>query len=251
MGFGQAKIPVAKLINRVPIQENQFVGTDAFGFQYLISDSVLYKKKETETFEYKNISLGEITKVDLQNPLKIVVFYENFNAVILLDNQLNETQKILFSENENPILVSAIGLASQNQLWIYNSLNQKIGLYDFLKNEYKTISTPLTENIKYYESNFNTFYWIDSKNNWYSSSIFGKTSFLGIIPDFDQIQFINDNQFLFSKNGELFFVDQKTIPLTNVKIAVFEKTFKNFYYKDQILSIFTSKEIMNYKITIP
>jgi hypothetical protein len=31
-----------------------------------------------------------------QNPLNIVLFYENFNVVILLDNQLNETQKINF-----------------------------------------------------------------------------------------------------------------------------------------------------------
>ena len=30
-----------------------------------------------------------------------------------------------------------------------------------------------------------------------------------------------------------------------------EKSFKNFYYKDQILSIFTNQEITNYKIIIP
>jgi len=35
-------------------------------------------------------------------------------------------------------------------------------------------------------------------------------------------------------------------PIENV-----EKSFKNFYYKDQILSIFTNQGISNYKITIP
>jgi hypothetical protein len=35
------------------------------------------------------------------------------------------------------------------------------------------------------------------------------------------------------------------------QIEISEKTFKKFYYKDQILSIFTAKGITNYKITIP
>jgi hypothetical protein len=30
-----------------------------------------------------------------------------------------------------------------------------------------------------------------------------------------------------------------------------DKSFKKFYYKDQILAIFTDQEITNYKITIP
>jgi hypothetical protein len=49
-------------------------------------------------------------------------------VVILLDNQLNETQKNKFLENTSALAVSATGIASQNQLWVYNSLNQQIGL---------------------------------------------------------------------------------------------------------------------------
>jgi len=35
------------------------------------------------------------------------------------------------------------------------------------------------------------------------------------------------------------------------EIEILEKSFDNFYYKDQILSIFTAKEIVNYKIVTP
>jgi hypothetical protein len=34
-------------------------------------------------------------------------------------------------------------------------------------------------------------------------------------------------------------------------IEIEEKTFKNFTYKDQILSIFTDHGITNYKIAVP
>jgi hypothetical protein len=69
------------------------------------------------------------------------LIYESFNSALLLDNQLNEIQKINFSSNANPIVITATGIASQNQLWVYNSLNQQIGLFLY-KKEYKTISHP-------------------------------------------------------------------------------------------------------------
>ncbi|WP_374174782.1 hypothetical protein [Flavobacterium tructae] len=241
-------VQVAQFTNKV----DQFLGYDSFGYYYQIKNNVFSKIKEKEVFEYKNVSLGTITKVDLQNPLKIVLFYEDFNTVVLLDNQLNKITEINFSFSNTPIIVSAIGMSAQNQLWIYNSLNQQIGLFDYLNNEYKTVSTPLAEPIKYYLTDFNTFYWIDKKNNWFSCTIFGKITALGKIPDFDAVEIINHHQYLFSKANLLYFKDI-TSPDSNAfsEIEILEKSFDKFYYKDQILSIFTAKEITNYKIVTP
>jgi hypothetical protein len=247
IAFGQ-KLKAEK-VNSINLQADTFIGFDVLGSYYYIKNNVFYKIKGRDSLEYKNISLGKITKVDLQNPLKIVLFYENFNTVILLDNQLNETQKINFSENTTPIVTTAIGIASQNQLWVYNSLNQQIGLYDYLKNDYRTISTSFPESIKYYQSDFNYFYWIDEKNNWYTCDIFGKTTSKGKISDFDSIEIINDNQFIISKSSILTIEDVEKD--RKFEIDILEKTFKKFYYKDQILSIFTSGGITNYKIIIP
>lgn len=240
------------LISKLKFDADTFLGYDAFGYYYQIKNNVFSKRKGTEIFEYKNVSLGRITTVDLQNPLKIVVFYEDFNAVILLDNQLNETTKINFSQNSTPIVASAVGMSTQNQLWIYNALNQQIGLFDYLKNEYKTTSTPLIENIKYYQTDFNTFYWIDEKNNWLSCDIFGKITTLGKIPRFDAIVLLNSDQFIFSDTNLLYLKNVKNKNLeANSEIKISEKTFLNFYYKDQILSIFTPERITNYKILTP
>ncbi|MBP2283313.1 hypothetical protein H4V97_001631 [Flavobacterium sp. CG_23.5] len=247
--FGQSQKLTATKIDSIHLDCDQFLGYDPFGFYYFIKNNVLFKVKEKQSFEYKNVSLGRITKVDLLNPLTIVLFYENFNTVILLDNQLNETQKINFSEIPIPITVAAIGLASQNQLWIYNSMNQQIGLFDFLKKEYKTVSIPFAESIKIYHTDFNTFYWIDEKNNWFTCDPFGKIANKGTIPSFDSIEIIDQSTYLFSKNNILFYED--VAKSLKFEIEISEKTFKKFYYKDQILSIFTSEGITNYKITIP
>ncbi|QDW19967.1 hypothetical protein [Flavobacterium sp. KBS0721] len=250
--FSQNQKIKATSLSRLSTDADDFSGYDSFGYSYQIKNNVFSKTKDKERFEYKNVSLGKITKVDLQNPLKIVLFYEDFNTVVLLDNQLNKVTEINFSLNNTPIVVSAIGMSTQNQLWIYNALNQQISLFDYLKNEYKTVSTPLIETIKYYQTDFNTFYWIDKKNNWFSCDIFGKTTSLGKVSDFDAIEIINNHQYLFSKANLLYFKD---ITSTNSnafsEIEILEKSFDKFCYKDQILSIFTAKEIINYKIVTP
>ena len=249
VSFGQDKIYVATKQDSTAITADYFLGHDQFGFHYSIKNNVLSKTKKEETFEYKNISLGKPSKIDFQNPLKIMLFYENFNTIILLDNQLSETQKINLSENDVPIMATATGIASQNRLWIYNSLTQQIGLFDYLKNTFLSITPSFQGNLKYYESDFNTFQWMDNNLNWYAVDVFGKITTLGKVADFDQIQVINDHAVLFSKDGKLQLQDirkNSIYPIENV-----EKSFKNFYYKDQILATFTNQEITNYKITIP
>ena len=247
--FPQNKMSEVTLLNTMALVADQIIGQDQFGFTYYSTNNVFYKMKDGISFEYKNISLGTITKVDIKNPLRILLYYENFNTVILLDNQLNEIQKINFSETNNSLLVSKIGIASQNQLWVFNELLQQIGLYDYLKNEYKSISTPLTVKIKKYQTNFNSFEWIDENNIWYRCDLFGKVTKKTKVPDFDQLLLLSDKDLIYAANQQLYHFDGTKNEVSPLKIL--EKSFTNFDYKDQILSIFTTEGIINYKITRP
>ena len=121
------------LVSAFPITADAFVGYDALGAYYTITNNVLTKQLGEQKWQYKNPQLGKIAKVDLQNPLKIVLFYQDFNTVIIVDNQLNETTNINLNDSNNPIVPIGIGLASGNRLWIYNNLTMKIGLYDYAK----------------------------------------------------------------------------------------------------------------------
>ena len=247
--FAQDKNIQAVQVSFQKMEADDFVGYDVLGFGYFIKDNVFYKRKDDTILEYKNPMLGKISKVDLHNPLKIVLFYENFNTIITLDNQLIEMENINFSKNPDPILVTATGIASQNRLWIYNSLTQEIGLFDYLKNTYQSISPLIQGNLKQYDTDFNTFQWIDENRNWYSCTVFGKITSIGKVSYFDQIQFISSQLLLFSKDRKLYIQDLKNRQIYT--IGNVENSFKKFYYKDQILSIFTNHGITNYKISIP
>ncbi|MSP84439.1 MAG: hypothetical protein EXR18_01225 [Flavobacteriaceae bacterium] len=245
--WGQKKN--TSLLSTQSISGDAFVGIDVLSNLYYIENNVFFKKNNSQLWQYKNLSLGKITKIDLQNPLKIVLFYEDFNSVILLDNQLNEIQKIDFSNISIPIIATAIGIASQNNLWVFDSSSQKLGLYNYSNGNFKSITISFQGNFKHYESDFNTFQWIDDKLNWFSCDIFGKITLLRKVTDFDKIQILSPELILFSKGEHLYFQDFK-LNITE-EVQNVDKTFEIFIFKDQILSIFTNRQIKNYKIIVP
>lgn len=238
-----------ELVNKFGFSADRFVGADKFGFYYFIKNNVLFKTKNDESLAYKNLPLGQITKVDLQNPLKVTLFYERFNTAVTLDNQLNETLKIDFSQLKTPLVVSKIGMASQNQLWVFDDISRQLFLYNSTNGNLKAVGTPFSENIVYYNTDFNYFEWLDDKNSWFQCSIFGNVQKLDYAFDFDKILF-SDNECIIYKKDEKIFVFGKNTK----KISLLEnsnKTFESLWYKNQILSIFTEQEISNYKIIIP
>lgn len=233
----------------VPFEADNFIGFDGFKNYFYTKDNVIYKKSEVTILQYQNLSLGKISKVDIINPLKVIVFYEEFNSVIVLDNFLNEIQKIEFSSLETPVLASGIGISGQNKLWVFNALNQQIGLYDLNSNTYQNLSIPIKDNILYYQTSFNYFEWIDNQNNWKSCSIYGTIIPNGKTEATSNLQILDGKSILFLKSNTLYISDRTKGIFYEIEIV--EKSFQDFYYKDQILSIFTNKGITNYKITIP
>jgi hypothetical protein len=249
IGFGQHQKLKTTALGITELANRTYIGFDGLGNNYYLKDNVVIKEKEAQKWEYKNVALGKITSVDYLNPLQIVVFYEDFNTIVTLDNQLNEIQKLNLFDIDNTIFASKIGLAAQNQFWIYNSLTQQILLFDYLKNTSKNIGNPIQESIQYTQSDFNNFYWIDDINNWYAIDIFGKVSLLANIPPFEKIQIIDNEKLLFSRDNVLYCLNN--ITKTVYEIEIVEKSFQNYYYKDQILAIFTNQQIKNYKIKLP
>ncbi len=251
--FGQNQKIVGTKIESIEFVAQNFIGVDSYGNYFYESENILYKKNATSTLHYQNLSLGKIKNVDIINPLKIVVFYENFNTVVLLDNQLNEIQKITFSNSQitdsHSILASAIGLSGQNKMWVFDVNEQQINLYDFGTQKTRKIGNPIQHDIIYYQTDFNNFQWIDNQNNWFLCSIFGEVKFKAKIDSFDEIQFSDNSDLFFSKENALFYRNTNTNQLYEIEIV--EKSFKKFYYNDQILTIFTNKGITNYKITLP
>lgn len=72
---------------------------DLFDNSYYVIDNTFTKKHTSKNIKtYTNLTLGNITSTDIINSFKIVLFYRDFNTVVLLDNQLNLIKKINFKK---------------------------------------------------------------------------------------------------------------------------------------------------------
>jgi hypothetical protein len=240
-------IPMA--LDSVSIKADKFFGFDGYKNYYFIRDNVVIKKSSTGTMQFQDLSLGEVTKVDILNPLKIIVFYENFNTIVVLDNQMNEVDRINLSERSRSLVITAVGVADQDKLWLFNSVDQKLALYDLKSKFYQEIGVPINGQINYYQTDYNYFQWISNYGQWLNCDRYGKIRIVCELDRADAYQIIGPNKIMILNGNALFVRDFITNKQT--KIQIVEKSFRNFYYKDQILSIFTNRQIKNYKILLP
>lgn len=247
--FAQAKFVETTQITQATIIADTILGYDNFNSLYYIKENTLYKTLNSTQVEYNNFSLGKISKVDFQNPLKILIFYERFNTAVLLDKQLSEIIKYNFSQNEIPIVCSAIGISSQNKLWIYNNLTQKISLYSTSNNTLDALSTTLESPIKIYTTDVNQFSWIDENLDWFSCDIYGKIKKIATIEQAEFVQFADNTSIVYKKDNLFYFRRagmKEALLLKNV-----DKSATSFQLNSDILSIFTNRENINYKIVLP
>ena len=122
-------------------------------------------------------------------------------------------------------------------------------LFNYANNTYTNIGNPIPESIRYTQSDFNYFYWVDENNNWYAMDIFGKVTLLANIPPWQNIQIIDNDRILFSNDNVLYCLNNQSKVIYEIEIV--EKSFQNFYYKDQILAIFTNQQVKNFKLKLP
>lgn len=235
------------LLDSKPIEADVYFGTDVLGFDYFAKNNVLYKQKETTKWEYKNLSLGQIHTVDFINPLKVLVFYKDFNTAVLLDNKLSEISKIAL--NDFGIIAQSCSMAAQNQFWIYDSLTSKLLLLNYVNRKTHTINQSFAGDFMYVLSNYNYWYRITSKNEIYAYDTYGKVLLKGILPEFDKIIMTDSGQIIFSLGDNLYlYKNNLTEPL-----LLFSHTqkIKSFDFKNGVLSLSTQNNIENYNLKLP
>ncbi len=149
--FAQAQEIEATFVKKIALKADRFIGVDSFENYYYIIGSTFYKKTDTKTYSYNNTRLGDITTVDLSNPLKIILFYRDFNVMVILDNRLNElTDSINFSIESFTKNVAFVSVSSNNNIWLYSLDDNILSLWNYETK--KTIFN--TEPLSFYSKGF-------------------------------------------------------------------------------------------------
>lgn len=223
---------------------SNFIGIDNTNSIYYIKNNTLHKKTNDKLKVYANIHLGTITSVDITNPLKIVVFFKDFNAVVILDNELNElTDSINFTSllNKN---VAYVGTATNANLWLLSNDDNSLHIWNY-KTKKVDVTIPLQNDFKYEFicSNYRNI-WLISKESALHYNEYG--SFL------EQVAIKNLKKGIAYKNGFVYLVDKqliyynanqyKNLLLENNEVEVnFKKAF--FYIVNDKIYFFDGKSV--------
>jgi hypothetical protein len=67
---------------------------------------------------------GKLTYVEAQNPWKVILFYQNFSTIVLLDKYLNVLGNINL-RNKNIFRVKAVTTSYDNNIWLFDEHDNK------------------------------------------------------------------------------------------------------------------------------
>jgi len=191
-----------KFISKDKSNLQTFAGVDNFGdFYHYNNQNIYIHRKSGKTIDFADIQLGNITSVDGFNPLKINVFYSDFNTVLILDNRLNEIYRINFNEMTPYRNASHISTGFDNTIWLYNQDTQQLELFDYKQRITKAKTLPVTNAVLDLVSNYN-FAWLLTEDYIMSYSYFGSMLSKMKNDGYTDLIEINENITLYIYDGE-------------------------------------------------
>jgi len=249
LSFAQDTIAVTASVldTLTPLKADQFIGVDSYNNLYYLKGRALFKAGKDQSIQFSDLRLGEISTVDILNPLKITAFYAETQTAVILDNTLNEITRVTFSELENFRNVSHARTARDGQLWIFNTDLQRLELFDYRTNRILSDFLPQPDNALDLASDFNTC-WVLTETTLYQYNAYGSLISKQAIADFDSIA-LYDEQLFGLQNGKLFAkakTQNSLLPVKNTPEAGFQ-----FYYKGGILYLYRSAFISYYNLNLP
>jgi hypothetical protein len=243
-----------ELVSSADFNATTFVGVDSYNNAYSIKDMVLYKKGPDGSFNFNDFQLGNLSSVDIINPLKIVLFYEDTNTVLFLDNRLNLIERITFNNLVEFINISTATNAGNSNLWIFNVDSQQLELYNYNTNQKTIVSQPFPGRLISQASNFN-YCFILTENKLREFNRYG--SLISEFPMIGYEKIVHHNKNIIAlKENELFLIvndplnsEHQTVKPINITIA--ENKIKDLYLTDDFLYIYDGKTLdtISYKLS--
>ena len=233
-----------KLISKKETTNENIRGIDNLNNIYSIKNNELIKSSDVRDYYYRNNLYSNISSIDVRNNLKVKLFYEDSNSLVVLDNKLSEISKINFNIISPNKIISKFSASNDNNIWVYNELNSKIELYNYINNTFRIVNSEISGEVISLESNYK-YCWVLTDSQIYKFNYFGSLITKTAVNNIQQIEIFNDNLF-FKKDNELFYYDQDL--LIEYKLDLENLLIKDFFVINQSLYIYDSEHFIKYQI---
>ncbi|MER3470912.1 MAG: hypothetical protein C4330_06135 [Chitinophagaceae bacterium] len=121
-----------RLVKTFPVNAVDFAVDNLDNIYFITSSDQLRKLNAAgDSMEaYNNVKrFGKLSAIDVSNPLRVLLFYKDFATIAILDRFLT-LRSSLDLRKQNIPQVSAIGLAYDNNIWVFDEYNNKLKKID-------------------------------------------------------------------------------------------------------------------------
>jgi hypothetical protein len=247
--FIHVSLPAQKLnpVKSTNLAATAFIGIDSYKNTYFINDSVLHKTGPEGNYVFNDFQLGSIATVDIINPLKIVLFYEDMNTVVFLDNQFNEIERLSFNNLAEYTNLSTATNAGNNRLWIFNIESQQLELFNYRANTKTTVSQPFAGKILSQASDFNYCFTL-TETKLRSFNVYGS-----LLSEIDAKGFTkivqHEKTVIGLKGNALFFISENSI--NPIKLPISENTIKELQLSKDFLYLYDGNKLHTFSTIQP
>jgi len=241
------------LIAQQKIKQNSSVYFDHLDNIYTINNGTLDKQNpQGKHLEYQNNLLGNITLIDVSDPLRILVFYKDVNQIVFLNNELSPINQAIQLDELSLFDIDWVCNASINGFWVFNKIKNRLMFYD------KQL------NLKYKSMDLSAF--VNEDNAIKGMKMFGDKIYLNIpkrgvlvfdmfasyiktIPLKQVVDFqVLSPNILYSKAKDVFIFDMNK--LNQFKILTKNALIKTIYYNNQKLHYFSGNILSKVKMKL-
>ncbi len=213
----------SKILFKIDTPATQVYADNLDNFYLLTPNDELlkYDVKGKLKWQYSNNRYGKLQSVDVSDPLRIVLFYADFQKLVVLNNNLNEIGSYAFANNSN-MLVAAIASANNNGYWAFERNNNYLiklssnfieethtaNLYQMIGKVVVPIKLIATDQYIYLLTSDEEILQFDR------FGLFNKILPLAAVKDFN----ISTNKVVYLVKNELFFYDTLTFELNKMPL---------------------------------
>lgn len=244
--FAQQQVR-ATIKDSTKLKAESIFGIDTFGtLYYTAENNAFYKKTKDTIIAYSSFQLGKITSANTFNSLKINLFYQDFNTVVVLDNRLAEIYRIDF----NTILpyknVSFISTGFDNTIWIFNQDLQQLELYDYKTKKIRLKTVPVQSNVLDLKSDYNNCYML-TENYLYIYNYFGSLIEKHKNEGYEKMTF-NKAHLVLKKANQLYILPKNESKIQPIKHA--NLLINQFLVTNETLYIYHNGILRRYQLKI-
>ncbi len=250
------KLPILTCILQKKIEgKYSYLNADLFNDMYLINQRnqiiKLNSKGDTLGYYAEGARLGNPSNIDVTNPMKVLVYYDKYTLLLVLDKYLTDRNK--YNLNEKSLInTKVIASGSDNQFWIFDDnilkkYDNQMNLWSASDNMLTTLNKALNPStlIEYNQ----TVYLYDKENGFF---VFDKyTTFKNNLAFFNwnNISVQNNKLYGFSKDT-MFVYDTKSFELKKYGLPATINAYKSIKLLNDYLYVLKENEIEIYKFEL-